>query len=55
MTGLIDEPGPFETLAVWEQSLAEVRTLPPSVMQQLAIVNAQKMILRKRQTIQDDS
>ena len=48
-TALIEEPGMFDTLAIWEQHLTELRSLPPSVSRNWSIQRAQKTIKEMRE------
>jgi hypothetical protein len=45
---LLDQPGPFDTLEIWEEYLDEVRRLPPSVDSRAAMLHqARHMIASK--------
>jgi len=41
---LVDPPGRYDTLGTWEQYLAELVTLPPSVTRNAAISSARELI-----------
>jgi hypothetical protein len=47
--GLVDEPSPYDTLATWEQHLAEVEKLSPEAWgRQFLLDGARKMVEHKR-------
>ena len=45
---LIDPPGPFDTLATWEEFLAELETMPDSLDRRLTMLSAKQVIVRKK-------
>ena len=45
---LIDPPGPFDTLAAWEQFLAEMQTMSDSVLKRETVLRAKQVIAMKK-------
>jgi hypothetical protein len=45
---LIDPPGPFDSLAAWEQFLAEMQTMSDSVLKREVVLRAKQEIAMKK-------
>jgi hypothetical protein len=48
---LIDEPGPYEPLQIWEQFLAEVEAMPDFRLKDRVVQNAKWLIAQKKQEL----
>jgi hypothetical protein len=49
LLGFLSEPGMFDPIAIWEEFLAEVQTMPDFVWKESVIENAKWVIAQKRQ------
>jgi hypothetical protein len=49
---MLDEPGMFEPLDIWEQFLAEVKAMADSVLKTQAILHAEYMIALKKEELE---
>ena len=52
---MIDGPGRYSALETWERFLAEMETLPPSIMRNWAIDDAKRTVQMKRREGQSRS
>jgi hypothetical protein len=48
---MLDDPGPFETLGIWEQFLAEVEAMPDFHGKASTIDNAKWLIAQKKHAL----
>ncbi len=45
---MLDDPGPFESLEIWEQFLAEVEAMPDFLLKESVVEHARWVIAQKK-------